>query len=411
MKNIFTLCLFLIIELTASISFAQKKIAILGSSTAAGYGASDISFSWVGRLQASFRKNTADGIDTVIDNRAQAGYVTYKSLPSDYPVPAGRPSPDPLRNVTYVLNDNPRADVVIINYPTNDIVSDYNPKEMMDNLRLMFEQFNANGIRCYISTSQPRNINTSDAQRTILRKLVDSIINNFGNYGINFWDDLVTNDGQNRLRPEVDADGIHPNDLGHQLLFQRVQAKNIFSTGSPLPVILKDWQASPENSSVKIKWSTAQEEPNTLFELQRSANAKDFQTLFQINGTGQNADYSWTDASPLSGKNFYRLKISEPGKITYSRIIPVVNDKKQLLINMYADASLLHLQLNGNSNQTAVLAIINYSGATVKKQTLTLTGFNITITIPISELPSGEYFLQITTAGGVTATERFARMK
>lgn len=193
--------------------------------------------------------------------------------------------------------------------------------------------------------------------------------------------------------------------------FKECRQKNIFSAGSPLPVILKDWQASLENSFVKIKWSTAQEEPNTLFEIQRSTNAKDFETIFQTNGKGQNADYSWTDASPLKGKFFYRLKISEPGKITYSRIIPIVNDKKQLLINMYAGASLLHLQLNGNSNQTAVLDIINYSGATVKKQTFTLTGFNTAITIPISELAAGEYFLQITTAAGVTVTERFARMK
>lgn len=92
MKNIFVLYIFLIIELAASTSFAQKKIAILGSSTAAGYGASDINFSWVGRLQTSFRKSITDGVDTVIDNRTIPGYYTYNGLPTGYSLPANRTS-------------------------------------------------------------------------------------------------------------------------------------------------------------------------------------------------------------------------------------------------------------------------------------------------------------------------------
>ena len=156
MKSIFTISLCLFIELCIPVCFAQKKIAILGSSTAAGTGAFPSDSSWVNRLQANFRKNTTDGIDTSIDNRAVGGYVTYKSLPTGYPTPSDRPLPDPSANVTYVLNSSPRPDVVIINYPTNEIVNGYAPKEMMDNLRLMFQQFNANGITCYITTSQPR---------------------------------------------------------------------------------------------------------------------------------------------------------------------------------------------------------------------------------------------------------------
>jgi lysophospholipase L1-like esterase len=406
MRNIFVI----VVHLIAVSSLAQKKVAILGSSTSYGNGASVPDSAWVARLQASFRKNTSDGIDTLIDNRALPGYVTYQSLPTGYPTPADRPAPDPQRNITYILNDVPRADIVIINYPTNDIVNGYNPKEMMDNLRLLFQQFNSNGILCYISTTQPRNTAT-DAQRTILRQLVDSIRINFGNYAINFWDDLVTSDGTNMLKPEVNADGTHPNDLGHRLLFQRVQAKNIFNpvAGAPLPIILQNWQASLNNNIIKLNWHTVHEDTNIVFEIQRSSNGKDFQTLLQLNGTGQNSDYSWSDISPLKGKNFYRLKIIETTQSSYSKIISVLNDKKQVIEKLYADASQLHVQLN-NSGDQSELIIINSSGAIVKKHTYNAWS-NANFTVPISELSSGEYYLTVTTSDGLKEVRRFTKLK
>ena len=249
---------------TATSGIAQKKVAILGSSTAAGNGASIIDSSWVGKLRLSFNKNTSDGIDTIVQNLAMAGYVTYQSLPTGYATPANRPAPDPNRNVTFVLNDASRADVVIINYPTNDIVNGYDSKEMMDNLRLMFKLLNENGIRCYISTSQPRNTAT-EAQRIILKQLVDSIKNNFGNYAINFWDDLVTNDGTNMIRTEVNADGTHPNNYGHRLLFQSVVAKNIFSIGSSLPLTLLNFQVQLQNHIANVKWGNSLRRTQQLF--------------------------------------------------------------------------------------------------------------------------------------------------
>src|SRR4029079_19648658 len=91
-----------------------------------------------------------------------------------------------------------------------------------------------NGIRTFITTTQPREL--SDEQRTILKQLVDSVQSPFCVYSINFCDDLVSHDGLNHIRNEVSAgDGTHVNNLGHQLLFQRVQAKNIFDATPPPP--------------------------------------------------------------------------------------------------------------------------------------------------------------------------------
>ena len=233
MKNILAISICLFCQLFISSSFAQtKKVTVLGSSTAFGTGATP-GFGWVDLLTASFNKNKTDGIDTIVDNRALGGYTTYHSMPTGNFVP-NRPTPDEARNVTFVLNNSPRPDIVIINYPTNDIANGYSAKEMMDNLRLMFQTLNDNGIRTFITTTQPREL--SYEQRTILKQLVDSVQSKFGVYSINFWDELVSQDGLNHIREEVSAgDGTHVNNLGHQLLFERVQAKNIFNGTTPPP--------------------------------------------------------------------------------------------------------------------------------------------------------------------------------
>jgi len=411
MKNIVSISVYLFLLTIGLTSFAQnKKIVVLGSSTAFGTGATPTDSGWVGKLRAYFNRNTTDGNDTTVDNRAVGGYDTYKSLPDGYPTPLDRPAPDPNANITYVLTAAQKADVVIINYPTNDIAYGYSPKEMMDNLRLMFKTLSDdNGIRTYITTSQPRDL--SNEQRIVLRNLVDSIQINFKDYAINFWDDIVTTDGSYTIRSEVSyGDGTHVNNLGHQLLFERVLAKNIFAADSPLPVTLKNWKVSVESTVVKLNWNTAFEDPGTSFEIQRSANGTTFQTVARINGTGHDANYSWTDVSPLPGKSFYRLKIIEVAKLSYSLIIPIINDKRQLISSFYVDGSQIHLQFNGDRSQVVFLSIIGYSGAVIKQQTVD-THSNPRVTIPISDLSSGNYILQIRTSNGVKAVERFTKMK
>jgi lysophospholipase L1-like esterase len=412
MINIFFVSTSLLFVLSSFNGFAQqKKVTILGSSTAYGTGATVPDSSWVGRLGAYFNRNSIDGIDTTVNNRAVGGYDTYKSLPTGYPHPVDRPDPDPTANITYVLNDLPRADAVVVNYPTNDIVYGYTAKEMMDNLRLMYQQFTQNGIRCFITTSQPRNT-ASESQRAILRQLVDSIQLNFGIYAINFWDDLATPD--NLIKPEVNSgDGIHVNNLGHRLLFQRVQARNILSVvvGAPLPLAIKRWQAILENRAVKLSWNTTYEEPDTYFEIQRSKDGQNFQTLYQIINSHGDGNYSWTDLSPSPGKNYYRLKIIEPNKISYSKIILINNDLKQLIESLYTDASQLHLQLNNNRGRSAVFDIINHSGSLIKQQSLKLNGTNNSIKISILDLPAGNYFIRITTPDGFSEVKQFTRLK
>lgn len=223
MKKI-TISLFVILISVAA--QAQKKLVVVGSSTAYGTGASTYDSAWVGRLQLYYRQNNADGLDTVVTNLALGGFTTYQVMPTGFTPPSGRPAPDPTRNVTKALSYSP--DIVIFNLPSNDIASAFTKTEVMSNLRTLYNTVVATGARAFVSTTQPRDLSNVTA-RQYQRDLVDSINIAFGSKALDFWSDLATTDGSNMIRAAVAAgDGTHVNDLGHRLLFGKVVAANIF---------------------------------------------------------------------------------------------------------------------------------------------------------------------------------------
>ncbi len=402
----------------------DKKIVVLGSSTAKGFGASTYPYNgdwnfndscWVKRLQTDFRKNTTDGIDTIITNLAVGGKNTYHAMPTNFVPPPGRPLSDPTMNITLALSYNP--DAIIINFPSNDIAVGHTKLEIMDNFRLMFSLANSNGVKCFIATTQPRsdfypNLTMMQYQRD----LVDSIQNNFGMYSIDFWTDLVGTTPAYSIRPEVayTNDGIHVNDYGHRLLFLKAVQKPYFTVNAPLPLKLIDFNAQLQSNTVLLKWKTTDEDPNSFFEIERSNDGRQFNNLHRLNANGlMNVnDYAFTDPQPLEGKIYYRLKIIEPSKTSYSKVISITNKGRQLSISsIYVDGSNLNIKISSKKNESIDVNIINLSGMLVKKWKQQINTTSAVFSIPVSNLTAGEYILRIINADGNSDTERFIKLK
>ncbi len=393
---------------------AQIKVVIMGSSTAYGVGASSYANSWAGKTEAYYNQNTADGLDTVFYNIAAPAYDTYQEMPSDFIPPAGRPLPDDSFNVTMALSYHP--DIVIISLPSNDINYGYSKAEYINNLKLMSSTIFAAGVTgCYITTTQPRN-DMDDSHRDSLRVMVDSINRAFGPYAINFWDDLVTQDGLNMLRDEYRAapSPVHVNDAGHELLFERILNAHIFAFGGPVALQLTGFKAQLQNNIVSLKWHTEQQAANTAFEIQRSADGHFFETIFIQNvvEARQSYDYSATDQTPLTGKSFYRIKILEPTRQSYSSVIEITVPGRTLNISkLYVDhgTSNLIATISVQKSQFVNMNIVNTSGAIVSKQKIFITQPGTIVNIPVGALAAGQYYFKIFTADGTTVTQAFRK--
>lgn len=201
----------------------RKVIVVLGSSTSAGAGASVADSAWVNR----YRKHVQALDPTAyVLNLGVGGYTTYDIQASDYVAPAGRPSPKVNNNITYALTYEPSA--IIINMPSNDATGGYTVTEQMANFRRIAGIAAANNIPLWLTTTQPRNLSTQ-AGRDNLMIVRDSILAQYGPRAINVFNDLAETDGS--LKPVYNSgDGIHLNDLGHKLIFDKVVASGLWTS-------------------------------------------------------------------------------------------------------------------------------------------------------------------------------------
>lgn len=196
----------------------QITAVVLGSSTAAGVGAST-GDGWVWQFQ-EYLKNIHQGSE--VYNLAASGNTTYHILPNTNSPPTERPSPDTQRNITMALSLNP--DVIIINLPSNDANNGYSVSEQMDNYETIVNLANAANVPVYITTTQPRNLSTTGRQNLMAAR--DATFANYPDKVIDFWNGLATNDG-NILQRFDYGDSIHINNAGHSLVANRVLQANI----------------------------------------------------------------------------------------------------------------------------------------------------------------------------------------
>jgi len=95
----------------------------------------------------------------------------------------------------------------------------------------------------------------------------------------------------------------------------------------PLPVTLISFEAYGKQEHAVLAWSTASEENSKEFIIERSGDAREWDVTGMVPSKSDNGwstvrlDYGYTDMSPLSGHNYYRLRQMDlDGKYTYSPV-------------------------------------------------------------------------------------------
>lgn len=100
-----------------------------------------------------------------------------------------------------------------------------------------------------------------------------------------------------------------------------------FGFAGPLPVTLLDFTGHAEQKDVVLNWSTAMEQNSSYFQIERSLDNVHFTVIGKVaaaQNTSNQTNYAFTDASPASGNNYYRLHMVDlDGTSTYSKIVVV----------------------------------------------------------------------------------------
>jgi hypothetical protein len=175
--------------------------------------------------------------------------------------------------------------------------------------------------------------------------------------------------------------------------------KNVIAKGiaeALLPINLISFNAVSKQSDVVTSWKVAHEIAISHYEIQRSENGNEFSTIGRVNAKNDSRpfDYVFTDAKPLAGTNFYRLKIVEKdGKIDYSRAVRV-NMHAPMQIQLYPNpAHETVLIVYPAILQNGTYSILNTNGKTI--QSGIVSAGSRQQSIKVVGLPAGMYLLQV----------------
>ncbi len=178
----------------------------------------------------------------------------------------------------------------------------------------------------------------------------------------------------------------------------------------PLPVEFISFTAKKANAQSLLNWATAKELNNIGFDVERSADGKQFSKIGYVatkttdGYSSAKLEYSFTDAKPLNGVNYYRLKQQDiDGKFAYSTIASVTFGTEQA-INMYPNPTENHLTVAG-INAGNVLRVIDVNGKIVSE----LTARSAIETFNLSNLASGIYSMQVLSDGAVIKTTQISK--
>ncbi len=203
----------------ADVDPPSVRVVVLGSSTAAGVGASQPRFAWVNRYGESLKTQMPGRAEVI--NLAMTGYTTYQVLPASAARAAGRPASDTAHNITKALAYKPTA--IIVNLPSNDIASGYSVAEVTGNFKALAAA--AGNVPLWITTPQPKNFELAKRQQQLeIKRFLETT---YPGRTIDFWTVIANPDGT--IKPVYNVDGTHLNDAGHEQLFLQVVKVGVVS--------------------------------------------------------------------------------------------------------------------------------------------------------------------------------------
>lgn len=154
------------------------------------------------------------------------------------------------------------------------------------------------------------------------------------------------------------------------------------------------------NTSVVLKWATANEINNNHFVIQRSNDGLNFKALSTLAaGTNSNSNqsYTYTDAKALDGNNFYRLKqVDNDGNFKYSSVVQLKMNTASWSVYPNPASTITSVLVRSNLNN-ASFTLVDNNGRVVYQSSKTKVNAGEFIDIPVSNIARGIYMLNIKT--------------
>lgn len=177
----------------------------------------------------------------------------------------------------------------------------------------------------------------------------------------------------------------------------------VLSNSSTNPVSLVNVKAYQKSAGVQVEFGNATEENIASYNIEKSADGSNFTSAVSLqpktNNGGLNS-YTYFDAVPFSGNNYYRIKVTERnGTIKYSSILNVRLSVRGTGVNVYPNpvkGSNVNVQFDAMEKAVYSVTMYNSMGQKVFTKNITHNGGTATYSLEMpASVKKGIYNMSI----------------
>ena len=169
---------------------------------------------------------------------------------------------------------------------------------------------------------------------------------------------------------------------------------------SVLPVELVSFTGRERGAVNILEWETASELNNDFFEIQRSINGRDFETIESVKGNGTVntvSTYRFIDEKPAT-VCYYRLQqVDFDGKSELSDIVTVKRDLPKDGVKLFPSPvkDVLSINYQATDNKELTMSIIDMTGRVLITKLVDAVKGNNEFNLDLANLPTGTYMTKL----------------
>ena len=173
-----------------------------------------------------------------------------------------------------------------------------------------------------------------------------------------------------------------------------------YTVDAVLATDLLDFKAIKQSGNVELFWLTGTPKDDNQFSIERSKEGVNFDALTTMQATQKSkskGNYSFSDAAPFKGINYYRLKsMDNAGVSTYSKVI-AVDFSKRISVSIYPNpaSNKTTLDINSEKEDNVLIQVTDVVGRLHKSFNQAVVQGNNAISLDAASLPNGIYFIRL----------------
>ena len=167
------------------------------------------------------------------------------------------------------------------------------------------------------------------------------------------------------------------------------------TTSIPLPVVLSSFEVQSGPEAVQISWATSAQFSISHFTVQRSRDGLSWQDLQEVTPAESTANsgqhYAATDAHPLEGRSYYRLRITDlDGKTTFSEIKQTSHSPGFSEVELFPNPARNYVTIRSEGLSSMQVRLLNSLGQSLS---IPASQQGNTLTLNTGALPRGLYLI------------------